>query len=119
MEKITLWITKHKNTLIITFMFLIWMNGCQTNRNLTNEISTIKQTQTQILRVNDSILQLNKEIPTRNYVSSYFEIEGYRISKRILYDNNLIVRTKERPDDRMMEYDNEIEKIKQNVKVVK
>ncbi len=39
------------------------------------------------------------------------EVEGLKTSKRILYDWNSIVRTAVRPDDRMNEYDREIEKI--------
>lgn len=39
------------------------------------------------------------------------QIEGYRISKRMLYDNNAVIRTAIRPDDRMNEYDQEIAKL--------
>ena len=39
------------------------------------------------------------------------KIEGLEISKRILYDNNAIIRTTIRPDDRMNQYDQEIKKI--------
>ena len=39
------------------------------------------------------------------------KIEGFEISKRMLYDNNAIIRTTVRPDDRMNQYDEEIKKI--------
>jgi hypothetical protein len=42
------------------------------------------------------------------------KIEGLEISKRMLYDNNAIVRTAVRPDDRMNQYDQEIKKIQTN-----
>lgn len=42
------------------------------------------------------------------------KIEGLEISKRMLYDNNAIVRTAVRPDDRMNQYDQEIKKIQDN-----
>lgn len=37
------------------------------------------------------------------------EIEGLKISKRTLYDWNSVVRTAVRPDDRMNEYDKQID----------
>jgi hypothetical protein len=37
--------------------------------------------------------------------------EGLRASKRTLYDWNAVVRTAVRPDDRMNEYDQEIQKL--------
>ena len=39
------------------------------------------------------------------------EIEGLKASKRTLYDWNAVIRTTVRPDDRMNQYDSEIEKI--------
>jgi hypothetical protein len=42
------------------------------------------------------------------------EIEGLRASKRTLYDWNAVVRTAVRPDDRMHEYDAQIEKIQKS-----
>ena len=40
----------------------------------------------------------------------------YKISKRNLYYNNAIIRTKERPDDIMHKYDIEIEKLTKKLK---
>jgi hypothetical protein len=42
------------------------------------------------------------------------EIEGLKASKRTLYDWNAVVRTAVRPDDRMNEYDAQIEKIQKS-----
>jgi hypothetical protein len=42
------------------------------------------------------------------------EIEGLKASKRTLYDWNAVVRTSVRPDDRMNEYDAQIEKIQKS-----
>lgn len=52
-----------------------------------------------------------KEYPTREEIITQFQIEGLRTSKRMLYDNNAIIRTTVRPDDRMNEYDAEIKKL--------
>jgi hypothetical protein len=119
MEKISNWVKQKKELLFIVFMFLIWINGCQTNNQFRKEIQVLNTHQEHIRQVNDSLLLLYKSIPTKNYIDKSFAIEGYRISKRILYDNNLIVRTKERPDDRMNEYDNEIDKLRQDAEMVR
>jgi hypothetical protein len=52
-----------------------------------------------------------ESLPTKEEVSKQIQIEGLKTSKRMLYDNNAIIRTAVRPDDRMNEYDQEIKKI--------
>lgn len=52
-----------------------------------------------------------QQLPTREEVSREIQIEGLKTSKRMLYDNNAIIRTTVRPDDRMNEYDTEIKKL--------
>jgi hypothetical protein len=51
------------------------------------------------------------QLPTKEEVSKQIQIEGFKTSKRMLYDNNAIIRTTIRPDDRMNEYDQEIKKV--------
>jgi len=43
------------------------------------------------------------------------EIHGLETSKRMLYDNNVIVRTSVRPDDRMNEYDQQIKALEKKL----
>jgi len=50
-------------------------------------------------------------LPTKKEVSTEIKIEGLQTSKRMLYDNNAIIRTAVRPDDKMKEYDDQIEKL--------
>ena len=119
MEKFTKWVKEKKEVIFLILMLLIWVNGCQNNRQFKGQINVITSDIQNNKAVNDSILELFKKQPTNDDINTQFAIEGYRISKRILYDNNLIVRTKERPDDRMNEYDNEIDKLRKNVKVVR
>ncbi len=111
MEKLT--ITLHKNVLYVIYIIGIltlfnFFRGCSTNKEdgrmrkqveaLTNEIDTLRET-TYSKKEQDIV----------------FRIEGYRISKRVLYDENAIVRTILRPDDRMNEYDQEIEKLQKEL----
>ena len=49
--------------------------------------------------------------PSRAETERIIKVEGLRISKRNLYDQNAIVRTTIRPDDRMNEYDSEIDSL--------
>ena len=66
----------------------------------------------------DSVDQINLSIDSMNVnidklstsseVKFLLEVEGLKISKRNLYDQNFIIRTSIRPDDRMNEYDHEI-----------
>jgi hypothetical protein len=57
-------------------------------------------------------ISLEKKVDSLNLViQKNIKIEGLKTSKRMLYDNNSIIRTVTRPDDRMNEYDQEIKKI--------
>jgi hypothetical protein len=80
---------KNYGTMIITgLLLLILLKQCAvvtTQKGIKKEISTLDST-------------LHKEI----------KIEGLKTSKRMLYDNNAIIRTTIRPDDKMNEYDAEI-----------
>jgi len=63
---------------------------------------------------NKKVTKLEKRIDSlENTVATQrdLEIEGLRASKRTLYDWNAVVRTAVRPDDRMNEYDREIQKL--------
>ena len=67
--------------------------------SLTNELNTIK---------NSTIS--SEELQTR------LELEGYKTSARNLYYNNAIVRTKERPDDIMRQYQEKIDELTKKLK---
>ena len=59
---------------------------------------------------------LNSHIYTKDELDTRISIEGYEISKRMLYDQNTIVRTTVRPDDRMNEYDGKIKELREKLK---
>lgn len=46
------------------------------------------------------------------------EIHGLETSKRMLYDQNSVVRTVLRPDDRMNEYDQKIDELRKELEVI-
>lgn len=94
-------------------MFLITMlntcNRCSDGKQikkLTTEVETLKVEVESYKNGLDSTRMVTIED-----VNKAYEIQGLKISKRILYDNNYIIRTSKRPDDRMNEYDQMIEKL--------
>lgn len=83
--------------IILFFALIATYQTCSTSRKL----SSLK---VQLQEKLDSVA-------TKQEMKKTLEIEGLKISKRMLYDNNAIIRTAIRPDDRMNEYDEEIKKI--------
>jgi hypothetical protein len=71
----------------------------------------ISRDQTKITKSVKSIESRLDSIPTSSDLDKMIKIEGLKSSKRVLYDWNSVVRTAVRPDDRMNEYDVEIEKL--------
>lgn len=82
-----------KNGLIIVsiLLLLVLLQQCNISGNL-------KSTKKEIVNLDSS---LRKEI----------KIDGLRTCKRVLFDQNSVVRTVKRPDDLMNEYDKEIKKL--------
>jgi len=74
-------------------------NSCNTSRKQDSANKRMDSLRTEIRNVNTNI-----------------EIEGYKISRRVVYDNNAIVRTTARPDDVINEYNKEIEKLEKQIK---
>ena len=70
---------------------------------LQNEVDSLENT-------------ITTNIYTKEELDVRMEILGYEISKRMLYDQNAIVRTTVRPDDRMNEYDQKIKELVEKLK---
>jgi len=87
----------------LTLLCCVFLYTCNTNRNVNK---VIKKNAELTLTIDS----LKSDFQTR------LEIEGYKISARTLYDNNAVVRTKERPDDIMHQYDVEIQKLSKKLK---
>ena len=82
-------------------ILIVMVSNCAQNREITelkNIIGSIKDSTYTMVELDNKL----EEQKINN------EIIGYEISYRMLYDNNSVVRTKERPDDIMNNY---IEKI--------
>jgi hypothetical protein len=94
---------------LLIFSLLGNFRSCGTNsevRKLKNEVSEL----------NHKVDSLNSSIYTKTELDIRMSIEGYEVSKRMLYDQNAIVRTIVRPDDRMNEYDSKIKELRSKIK---
>ena len=94
--------------LLLAFSLIGNVRSCGTNKEnkrLRKEVTALtEQTLTLTNAINDSFYD-------KDELSVRLEILGYEVSKRMLYDQNAIVRTVVRPDDRMNEYDEKIKEL--------
>jgi hypothetical protein len=104
---------KNKENLIlfclILLIFLNFFDSCSIKSKLSTIDKNVKQ-----IKFSQDTLKANV-LPYKDIIKE-IKIDGLRTSKRILYDNNAIIRTTVRPDDRMNYYDQEINKL-ENEKV--
>ena len=87
-------------------------NGCSSqkeNLRLRKEVDSL----------NLSINKLKETSYSKKELDTRMSIGGYEISKRMLYDQNAIVRTTIRPDDRMAEYDVKIKELQEKLQTSK
>lgn len=87
--------------LMMFSMLLVCMNTC-------NSCSNAKKVAKLHAKI-DSLQSSVNQKPNTRQVEKLVKAEGLRSSKRTLYDWNAVVRTAVRPDDRMNEYDKEIQ----------
>tara|TARA_R110000803_G_scaffold91516_5_gene158977 strand:+ start:182 stop:508 length:327 start_codon:yes stop_codon:yes gene_type:complete len=106
---------KVKNALpivAIALMLIVFMNTCGTKgkvKSLSKQVEKLELT----VEKQDSIIANTVSVER---LQNIVELDGLRVSKRNLYDQNVIIRTKVRPDDRMNEYDIEIKAIEAKLK---
>ena len=92
----------HFEKIVLGLLFVIFIQQCSTS----SRVSKIeKQSKIMNQRI-DSVYTSD--------LKKMIEIEGLKASKRTLYDWNAVVRSAVRPDDRMNEYDAQIEKIQKS-----
>lgn len=112
MDKITGMLNKYVVWAIYAFLFMSVLNtcnGCKTDK----EASRIRK-DLDSLSVNFDKFKSN--VYTKDQLDIQMEINGYEVSKRMLYDQNAIVRTTIRPDDRMNEYDLKIKDLREKLR---
>lgn len=95
-------IKTHFEKIVLGLLFVIFIQQCSTS----NRVSKIEK--------QEKLLNARIDSVYTSDLQKMIEIEGLRASKRTLYDWNAVVRTAVRPDDRMNEYDAQIEKIQKS-----
>jgi hypothetical protein len=78
----------------------------------SKDVSKLKTQINLLTQKQDSLM---REIYTKNELDTRLEILGYEVSKRMLYDQNAIVRTAIRPDDAMNQYDQKINELRKKL----
>lgn len=86
------------NIAILVVAILIFFNTCGVKKSVKKTV--VKDTKYLVENV-DSLKTITV---TQDELELMLEIISYDISYRMLYDNNLVIRTKERPDDIMNRY---------------
>jgi hypothetical protein len=92
----------HFEKLVLGLLLILFVQQC----NNSGKISKIEKQEKIMNQRIDSVYTSD--------LQKMIEIEGLRASKRTLYDWNAVVRSAIRPDDRMNQYDAEIQKIQQS-----
>lgn len=92
---------------ITALLFLVFLSTCNTC-NIRRDLAVVSD------RSDSLQLQLNK-VYTKSEMDINMEIQALETSKRMLYDQNAIVRTTMRPDDRMNEYDSQIKELQKKL----
>lgn len=88
---------------------------CSTHRGVNKVTKETKALSSKIEKQDSTISKTVSE----DMLKLLIELEGLKISKRNLYDQNAIIRTTVRPDDRMNEYDQEMAEIRKKLENLK
>lgn len=101
-------INKYVNIAIYVLIVITMLNGCNSCAGRKDVQKLKKEVDSLTVAVND----LKKSTYSKKELDTRIQIEGYEISKRMLYDNNTVVRTTQRPDDIIIGYDNKIKELR-------
>ena len=96
-------IKENLNPITLFLLLIIFFRQCGINRDVDKINKSIKTISARV----DSI-------PNSSEFKKELQISRLQLSKSILYDWNSVVRTAVRPDDRMNQYDQEIEKLQKS-----
>lgn len=92
----------HFEKFVLGFLLILMLQQC----NNSSKIAKVEKQEKLLNQRIDSVYTSD--------LKKMIEIEGLKASKRTLYDWNSVIRTTVRPDDRMNQYDSEIEKIQRS-----
>jgi hypothetical protein len=102
-------INKYAIYIMMSITLAAGCNSCRYNKE------TVKLRK-EVDSLNTNVRELKGYIYDKDELDTRMSIEGYEISKRMLYDQNAIVRTIVRPDDRINEYDKKINELQEKLR---
>lgn len=115
MKKLLDFINKFGTIIIIALGLLIFMNTCGTKSNIERTGRRIDKLE-QSVNKTDSILTLKI---SSDKMDILLKINALEIAREVVYTNNAIVRTAERPDDVINKYNAQIKDLQEKLKNVK
>lgn len=93
-------------------------NSCQNTMSVSENTEKIESLDSTLNKTNETVVDKPTIEKVEKAIILQMEIEGLRTSKRTLYDENAIIRTTIRPDDKMNEYDELIAKKEEELKAL-
>jgi hypothetical protein len=111
MEKIRLFLDKWSSTILIVLCPLIFFNTCGTKSQNERNGRRIDGLQ-KVVSSLDSTLSTKV---SEQEMEIMLEIMTLETARRVVYDQNTIVRTTKRPDDVMNEYDAKIKELRKKL----
>lgn len=115
MKKVLEFLNKYGNLILIILGLLIVLNTCGTKGNIERNGRRMDKLEKAVSST-DSILSLKISSEKMDVL---LKINALEISREIVYTNNAIVRTSERPDDVINNYNNQIKALQEKLKAIK
>lgn len=115
MKKVVEFLNKYGNLILIFLGLSLILNTCGTKGNIEKNGKRLDKLEKAILK-NDSILSLKISSEKMDIL---LKINALEISREVVYTNNAIVRTSERPDDVINKYNNQIKELQEKLSNVK
>ena len=115
MKKVLDFLNKYGNVVLIFIGLLLILNTCGTKGNIERNGRRIDKLE-KAVTTTDSILSLKISSAKMDIL---LKINALEIAREVVYTNNAIVRTSERPDDVINDYNNQIKELQEKLKNVK
>ncbi len=109
MKKILAILDTNFKTVVIILFFLIFIQNCSQTGKIKQEAKNNKV-------ISEKIVLLEKNNISKEELEILLEIHSLETARKVVYDNNTIVRTTQRPDDVMNAYDQKIKELKDKLK---
>jgi hypothetical protein len=115
MEKIRLFLNKWGLATLVVICLLTFINTCGTKSQNERNGRRVDALEKVIVSLDSTL----SDKVSNEEIEILLEISALETARRVVYDNNTIVRTTKRPDDVMNEYDAKIKELRKKLKTVR